>query len=122
MELELKTRTEGAPPLQLRALANVEDLVIHGSATNHLAFSLTDDDLAGLAELVKLRQLEFFWCRDLTDSGLEHLKRLTWLNDLGINWCERTTAGGIAGLRTALPNCKITELKGGGAIGYNVRF
>jgi len=83
---------------------------------------VTDDGLAVLKEIPKLRSLAIEWdpewgrrLRELgfnqgtgtTDAGLVHLKELTNLEKLYFSgdWASEEA---IAELREALPNCKIT--------------
>ena len=105
LELDLATRSASAPPLRLQLPADIEILEINGPATQQ-AGGLTDEDLAGLVGLTKLRQLRITSCTRLTDKGLEHLKQLQSLRGLEILGCTGLTSAGSAGLRAALPNCK----------------
>ena len=116
LELDFKTRTREAPPIQLGLPSELDDLVIHGGV------GLTDDDLNAVAALHGLHQLDLFWCENVSDKGLEHLKTLAQLNDLGIHWCTGTTRTKAAELRNSLPNCKISVLTGGGEFRIWNRF
>jgi Leucine-rich repeat (LRR) protein len=65
---------------------------------------------AGLARLARLGSLENLNLRqtDVSDAGLEHLKRLAGLKELNLGVTSVSDAG-VAGLRAALPHCRIVR-------------
>jgi hypothetical protein len=116
LELDYKTRSDDTSSFRLHLPLNVEDLVVHGPT------GLTNEDLAGLASLAKLGQLDLFWCNQITDEGFENLKRLSQLKQLGIHWCGQSPNTGPPSLGPSLPSCKISISTGGGSFGFWNRF
>ena len=58
----------------------------------------TDDDLAKIATLTRLRRLNLSYTK-ITDLGLEHLRPLEFVTYLNCYYCEYVSDGGIAFLK-----------------------
>ena len=72
-----------------------------------VGWKITD---AGLVHLKGLTNLKKLWLEEtkVSDAGLVHLKEMTSLEMLWLHGTQITDAG-IAELRTALPDCKVTQ-------------
>ena len=99
----------------------------------HLKLSftpVTDEGLAEVAKLQRLKLLTLFGCKMITDEGLKEVAKLQRLNSLVLEGTEitdkglnevaklklvnflnlrntKTTEAGVAELQKALPNCRI---------------
>jgi hypothetical protein len=81
------------------------------ATTITLGQNATDDDVKLLPACERLVTLQISSPK-VTDAGLESLKKLTKLTSMTIANAGLTDEG-LAGLRTALPNCRISALRGG---------
>ena len=79
------------------------------TALNVLELNGCPIDDAGLSHLERLTQLKILYLNDtqVTDAGLPTLARLKNLRELFLDNAP-VTARGIAGLRAALPECKVS--------------
>ena len=93
-------------PITDAGLVHLKDL------TNLKKLDLRDTTItdAGLVHLKGLTNLKKLWLEEtkVSDAGLVHLKEMTSLEMLWLHGTQITDAG-IAELRTALPDCKVTQ-------------
>ena len=68
---------------------------------------ITDAGLRHVRGLTRLERLDLSFCDKITDAGLEHLKEMTQLQTLILSGCSRVTANGVRKLKNVLPECRI---------------
>ena len=94
------TQLTDAGLMHLTEMTRLQNLSLEGT-------TITD---AGLVHLKGLTNLKKLWLEEtkVSDAGLVHLKEMTSLEMLWLHGTQITDAG-IAELRTALPDCKVTQ-------------
>ena len=70
LELDYESRSQDAPPVQLRLPIDLEDVVIDNGA------GLTDRDMNAFITLNRLQRLDLFLCDNVSGAGLQRLKAL----------------------------------------------
>jgi hypothetical protein len=85
----------------LKGLSQLKMLGLGGCA------GITDAGLAHLRGLTQLEHLLLKNCAGITDAGLVHLHGLTRLEQLRVPLDAGITMDGLAGLRKALPKCRV---------------
>lgn len=88
--------------LLLRALVRCRSM----KGINLYESGVKDEDLAVLAEMQQLIQLELSGNREVTDHGLASLESMSTLRVLGLYGTSVTPAG-VARLRAVLPECDV---------------
>ncbi|MDZ4821603.1 MAG: hypothetical protein SGJ20_21795 [Planctomycetota bacterium] len=96
-----RLRTESAKPLQLTLSSRLQVLEIS------CMDSLTDADLAKIAELGRLTKLVLEYCPPITDAGIANLANLKTLTHLKVKYCNKVTPAAVKSLRAAMPKVTV---------------
>jgi len=94
-------RTESAVPLRLNLS---KDLQVLEFSYLH---SLTDADLAKIAQHTGLKTLILESCYGITDAGIAKLANLKTLTHLKVDYCNKVTPAAAKALRAAMPHVQI---------------
>ncbi|HEY1786166.1 MAG TPA: hypothetical protein VGG30_11475, partial [Pirellulales bacterium] len=77
--------------------ANVESLTLFGDRSENPLQGPSDEDLAQLSQLTKLKRLQIWYC-PITDAGLKHLVQIKSLESLRFEGCLELARSDFAGL------------------------